>query len=88
MYTIMPTVDSLRGLHNSVHRSLGADMGSKHANARLTEDIQSLMDSLEEHRVYSLQRGRVTDEHNQTQTVLAMRRGAWVNLGSHPSVPM
>ncbi|KAJ2916959.1 hypothetical protein MD484_g3437, partial [Candolleomyces efflorescens] len=62
MFTVTPCTESLRVLHNNFNNTLGSDLGTKHADARLAEDIQSLMDSLKEHKVYSLQSGRVTQE--------------------------
>ncbi|KAF8989724.1 hypothetical protein BDQ17DRAFT_1414321 [Cyathus striatus] len=61
MFTIMPCTDALRQLQLHMNKTLGADIGSKHANARLAEDIRSLMDSLREHNVYCIQKGRTTD---------------------------
>ncbi|RXW23327.1 hypothetical protein EST38_g2525 [Candolleomyces aberdarensis] len=62
MFTVTPCTESLRVLNNNFNSSLGSDLGTKHADARLAEDIQSLMNSLKEHKVYSLQVGRVTQE--------------------------
>jgi hypothetical protein len=64
MFTVTLCTESLRVLHNNFNSTLGSDLGTKHADARLAEDIQSLMDSLKEHKVYSLQSGRVTQEDN------------------------
>lgn len=41
---------------------LGNDQGTKHAPAKLANDIQSLMESLDEHGVYQVQKGRTTDD--------------------------
>ncbi|KAJ2929189.1 hypothetical protein H1R20_g7903, partial [Candolleomyces eurysporus] len=64
MFTVTPCTESLRVLNANFNSSLGSDLGTKHADACLAEDIQSLMNSLKEHNVYSLQVGRVTQEDN------------------------
>ena len=46
---------------------MGADQGVRHAPPDLTDDIQSLMDSLDEHTVYQIQKGRVL--HNDDKVV-------------------
>lgn len=56
---IGPCVDVLRELARSFNDILGADQGTRHAPADLSDDIQTLMDSLDEHNVYRIQRGRV-----------------------------
>ncbi|KAF6743085.1 hypothetical protein DFP72DRAFT_147275 [Ephemerocybe angulata] len=62
MFVVTPCTITLRELQNNIHSSLGSDMGTKHASAKLAEDIRSLMDSLSEHRVYEILPGRVTAE--------------------------
>ena len=57
-----PCVDVLRQLSKTFNDNLGADQGTRHTPANLTDDIQSLMESLEEHNVYQIQNGWVLDE--------------------------
>ena len=57
-----PCVDVLRQLSKIFNDNLGADQGIRHAPANLTDDIQSLMESLDEHNVYRIQNGRVLDK--------------------------
>ena len=57
-----PCVDVLRQLSKNFNDNLGADQGTKHAPVKLTDDIQSLMESLEENNVYQLQNGQELDE--------------------------
>ena len=59
---IAPCVDVLRELARSFNDILGADQGTRHAPPNLSDDIQALMDSLNEHKVYEIQHGRVLDE--------------------------
>ncbi|KAJ6469072.1 hypothetical protein C8R47DRAFT_1151103 [Mycena vitilis] len=59
---ISPCVDILRGLASRIHTDLGARQGAKHTIPNLDEDIAALMDSLDEHDVYTLQPGRVLDD--------------------------
>ena len=57
-----PCIDVLRQLSKTFNDNLGADQGTRHTPANLTDDIQSLMESLEEHNVYQIQNGWVLDE--------------------------
>ncbi|KAJ7084898.1 hypothetical protein B0H15DRAFT_783568 [Mycena belliarum] len=59
---ISPCVDILRSLATRIHTDLGARQGSKHTIPNLDKDIATLMASLDEHGVYSLQEGRVLDD--------------------------
>ena len=59
---IAPCVDVLRELSRSFNDILGADQGTRHAPANLSDDIWALMDSLNEHNVYQIQEGRVLNE--------------------------
>ncbi|KAF9044014.1 hypothetical protein BJ165DRAFT_1347648 [Panaeolus papilionaceus] len=60
--TISPCVDALRHLANTMKRVLGTDIGTRHAPPDLSRDIRVLMDSLKEHRVYEVEKGRKLDE--------------------------
>lgn len=59
---ISPCIQTLRQLVNVMKLALGTDNGSKHAPPDLSKDIKALMSSLDEHRVYRLQKGRVLGE--------------------------
>ncbi|KAJ7192777.1 hypothetical protein C8J57DRAFT_1657987 [Mycena rebaudengoi] len=62
---ISPCVDILRQLATKINMDLGARQGSKHATPDLWEDIAVLMESLDEHDVYTLTEGRVLDDDEQ-----------------------
>ncbi|KAJ7679242.1 hypothetical protein DFH06DRAFT_975213 [Mycena polygramma] len=62
---ISPCVDVLRTLATRINTDLGARQGSKHTIPDLEEDITALMDSLDEHDVYTVQPGRVLDDDEQ-----------------------
>ena len=49
---VSPCVEVLRELDRTFNSDLGADQGTRHAPHDLTNDIQALISSLEEHRVY------------------------------------
>ncbi|KAF9556932.1 hypothetical protein CPC08DRAFT_776651 [Agrocybe pediades] len=59
---ISPCVDMLRQLARNFHQMLGADQGTRHAPPQLSKDIESLMNSLSEHKVYEMQKGRTLDD--------------------------
>ncbi|KAJ7043255.1 hypothetical protein C8F04DRAFT_944756 [Mycena alexandri] len=59
---VSPCVDILRTLATRINTDLGARQGAKHTIPNLAEDIAALMDSLDEHGVYTLQRSRVLDD--------------------------
>ncbi|KAF9538142.1 hypothetical protein CPC08DRAFT_526145 [Agrocybe pediades] len=59
--SIAPCVDMLRKLARNFHQMLGADQGTRHAPPQLAKDIDSLMVSLSEHKVYEIQKGRTLD---------------------------
>lgn len=59
---IAPCVEVLRQLARNFNDILGADQGTRHAPPDLTKDIDMLMSSLNEHKVYQIQKGRVLDE--------------------------
>ncbi|KAF9568626.1 hypothetical protein CPC08DRAFT_624950 [Agrocybe pediades] len=62
---VSPCVDMLRQLARNFHQMLGADQGTRHAPPQLSKDIESLMNSLSEHKVYEMQKGRTLDEDDQ-----------------------
>jgi len=55
---------ALGDLQKTLNDTLGADQGTKHAPPYLKSDIESLMNSLDEHKIYEVQKGRMlrTDE--------------------------
>lgn len=56
---ISPCIDILRKLATEINSTLGSCQGSKHSTPDLWKDIKTLMDSLEERRVYTIEHGRV-----------------------------
>ncbi|KAH6899239.1 hypothetical protein BKA70DRAFT_1375313 [Coprinopsis sp. MPI-PUGE-AT-0042] len=62
---LSPCTIALRDLSNSFHELFGSDQGTKHAQAKLQDDIQSLVDSLSEHHVYDLRKGRTVDDDDK-----------------------
>ena len=56
---VSPCVEVLRELDRTFNSDLGADQGTRHTPPDLTNDIQALISSLEEHRVYTIIPGRV-----------------------------
>ena len=59
--TIGPCVDILRQLATQINTDLGSRQGSKHATPDLTRDINELIKSLREHRVYEVEHGRIIE---------------------------
>lgn len=55
-------MDILRRLAKNFNNVLGADQGTRHAPPDLTEDIRTLMESLDENKVYRVQEGRILDK--------------------------
>jgi hypothetical protein len=49
---VSPCVEALRRLYKGFNDVLGADQGTQHAPPDLTQDIQELMKSLDDHKVY------------------------------------
>ena len=58
---VSPCVNALRHIATTMKDMLRTDIGMRHAPADLTKDITILMDSLSEHKVYHLMKGRVLD---------------------------
>jgi len=50
--------------------TLGGDQGTKHAPPDLKEDIESLMSSLNEHKVYQIEKGRMVKEEEVVKDVV------------------
>lgn len=59
---ITSCIDILRRLAQRIHNELGSRQGVRHTSPDLRRDIDRLMDSLDEHRVYSVEHGRTVDE--------------------------
>ncbi|THU83026.1 hypothetical protein K435DRAFT_931891 [Dendrothele bispora CBS 962.96] len=61
---ITPCIGVLRDIARRMNDMLGADIGTRHAPADrdLRDDIDTLMQSLDEHDVYRLKKGRELDE--------------------------
>ncbi|KAG6908630.1 hypothetical protein DXG01_003955 [Tephrocybe rancida] len=62
---VAPCVTALRNLANGLNHMFGDDQGTWHAPPDLTEDIESLMSSLEEYKVYHVVQGRVLEDNEQ-----------------------
>lgn len=60
-----PCVDVLRQLARHFNHELGSDQGTKHAPPDLSKDIDCLMSSLAEYKVYELQPGRTLDDEDK-----------------------
>ena len=63
--SIAPCVDVLRQLSKNFNDILGANQGTRHAPANLTEDITTLIKSLDENNVYRIQKGQVLDDDDE-----------------------
>ncbi|KAF8064912.1 hypothetical protein FPV67DRAFT_1608385 [Lyophyllum atratum] len=59
---VAPCVTALRHLANGLNDLFGDDQGSRHAPPDLTEDIETLMRSLMDYKVYQIIPGRILDE--------------------------
>ncbi|GLB40944.1 hypothetical protein LshimejAT787_0901590 [Lyophyllum shimeji] len=59
---VAPCVTALRHLANGLNDLFGDDQGTRHAPPDLTEDIETLMESLVDYRVYQIIPGRIFDE--------------------------
>ncbi|THV07052.1 hypothetical protein K435DRAFT_960028 [Dendrothele bispora CBS 962.96] len=59
---ITPCIGVLRDIARRMNDMLGADIGTRHAPANLRDDIDTLMQSLDEHDVYRLRKGRELEE--------------------------
>ena len=62
---VSPCVEVLQQLDCTFNLILNADQGTRHAPPDLTNDIQALILSLEEHRVYKIIPGRVLAGGNE-----------------------
>jgi len=65
-------VGALGDLQKTFNDKLGGDQGTKHAPPDLRADIRSLMNSLEEHKVYLVQKGRMLKADELTKDVIAL----------------
>ncbi|KAE9387375.1 hypothetical protein BT96DRAFT_1080381 [Gymnopus androsaceus JB14] len=62
LQVIGPCVQALRHITAMMKHALGVDIGTNHSSPDLQNDIAELMQSLDEHNVYRIIPGRVTDE--------------------------
>ncbi|KAJ3515079.1 hypothetical protein NMY22_g14542 [Coprinellus aureogranulatus] len=62
---ISPCVYALRHLATAMKKVLGTDIGTRHASVDLRVDIETLMNSLAEHRVYEQVAGRKLDDDDK-----------------------
>ncbi|EDR02479.1 uncharacterized protein LACBIDRAFT_309524 [Laccaria bicolor S238N-H82] len=70
--TISPCVVVLGDLQKTLNDTLGGDQGTKHAPPDLKDDIESLMSSLDEHKVYQIQKGRMVKEEEVVKDVVGV----------------
>ncbi|KAJ3541714.1 hypothetical protein NM688_g6046 [Phlebia brevispora] len=61
---IAPCIHILRHLATQVHQDLGSRQGTKHASPELQRDINLLKESLQQHKVYEIQSGRIIDQED------------------------
>ncbi|KAJ7636425.1 hypothetical protein FB45DRAFT_1055847 [Roridomyces roridus] len=61
---LAPCVVVLRDLTRSLNGLLGADLGTKHKSPDHAKDLQTLINSLQQHEVHTLQRGRIISEED------------------------
>jgi len=52
--------------------TLGGDQGTKHAPPDLKEDIESLMSSLDEHKVYQIEKGQMVKEEEVVKDLVGL----------------
>jgi hypothetical protein len=70
---VSPCVEVLRQLDRTFNSVLGTDQGTRHAPPDLTNDIQALISSLDEHKVYKIIPGRIlTGENEPVKDVVAI----------------
>jgi hypothetical protein len=69
---ISPCVVGLGNLQKALNDALGGDQGTKHAPPDLKDDIESLMSSLDEHKVYQIQKGRMVKEEEVVKDVVGV----------------
>ena len=69
---VSPCVEVLRQLDRTFNSVLGADQGTRHAPPNLTNDIQALISSLEEHRVYKIIPGRILTGESEVKDIVAI----------------
>lgn len=59
--TISPCIEILRKLSAQINSDLGSHQGSKHTSPDLANDIDAILKSLREYRVYEIERGRIVE---------------------------
>jgi hypothetical protein len=65
-------VVGLGNLQKTFNDKLGGDQGIKHASPDLTNDIESLMKSLSEYKVYKVQKGRMLRDEELAKDVIGV----------------
>lgn len=82
---ISPCVNILRQLSTAINSFLGSHQGTTHAPPDLKDDIETLMRSLEEHEVYTVNKGRTLDEDDPpVKDVIAIGTYALTDSSSNP----
>uniref|UniRef100_A0A8H7Y8R3 DUF6589 domain-containing protein n=1 Tax=Psilocybe cubensis TaxID=181762 RepID=A0A8H7Y8R3_PSICU len=69
---ISPCVVALSDLQKMLNDTLGSDQGTKHAPPDLTNDIRSLMESLSDHEVYTIKKGRSLNDDEMVKDVISV----------------
>ncbi|KAG8699950.1 hypothetical protein FRC09_006271 [Ceratobasidium sp. 395] len=62
---ISPCTEALRALVKDLNGMLGTYLGSKHTTPNIAPDIEKIIDSLDKHKVYSLQPGRTYEGQDE-----------------------
>ncbi|EDR14937.1 uncharacterized protein LACBIDRAFT_306236 [Laccaria bicolor S238N-H82] len=70
--TISHCVVALGDLQKTLNNTLGGDQGTKHAPPDLKDDIKSLMTSLDEHKVYQIQKGWMVKDEEVVEDVVGV----------------
>jgi hypothetical protein len=67
---IAPCIEVLRNIAREFNDILGSDVGTRHAPPNLSNDIATLMESLEENNVYRVQKGRMLEDDQAVKDVV------------------
>lgn len=79
---IAPCITQLRKLSTQMHETFGTRQGNRHAPPDLSEDIDELMKSLREHRVYTMEGGRIIEGDKAVTPDSVIAKGASQMLDS------
>lgn len=77
---VSPCIELLRRLATQINHDLGSHQGSKHTSPDLTLDIEELMKSLADHRVYTVEAGRIIDDESDNPCVPNAVGLGWTQL--------